>query len=100
MKYFCLGDTDTVLAFRLAGINGKVIDTSVQAEEILKTVFSMKNIGILLVTEEVSHFLKEKTDGLLWNDGLLIIEIPAVTEKTFEIEHISELIKKTIGVKL
>ena len=57
MKFFVLGDRDTVLGFRLAGIEGQIIDTPQQGQEIMRKLLTDQNYGIIIVTESIGKMI-------------------------------------------
>ena len=54
MKFYVIGDPDTVLGFRLAGIEGRVADSPEAAREALKNAFTDKEIGVVVIPERIA----------------------------------------------
>ena len=102
MKFFLISDNlDSCKGFRLAGIEGIVVNSR---EELLDNVFKCLDdpeIGIILITEKLIE-LDYKTiyDLKLKHSKPLIVEIPS-PESNFELSRsITKYIKEAIGVKI
>lgn len=100
MKYFCLGQEDTVLGFRLAGVEGHAVAALVQAQQVFKTVVGRKDIGILLIDEPTADLIREEVDKLLYSHELpLVMEIPCRTGPKPDRKPVTEIVRKVLGVK-
>lgn len=60
MSYHIIGDRDTILGFRFAGITGDAVETPEQAQEAFRRAISSHEPGILLLTEEVEDMLSDE----------------------------------------
>lgn len=58
-RYHIIGDKDTVLGFRFAGVEGTVVDDAASAEAAFKSALSDEGISILIITEKVQEFLPD-----------------------------------------
>ncbi len=99
MKYFVLGDRDTVLGFRLVGIEGRVCVKQTEAQEEVDKLLAQKEYGIIIVTESVGKMI----DVEKYNYGFdfpLIIDIPDRTGPSTEKVSIEEIIKKAVGISI
>lgn len=96
MDIAIIGDEDAVLGFKLAGvISGEVFDEAKAAE----IVERYKDARILIATEDVARFLREKKlDKII--KGVLI-EVPDKKgSKGYAIQEISKLFESAVGVQL
>lgn len=76
MKMMLIGDSDTVLAFALAGVQGLVVQSEADLSPILDSL-DAKEIGLILITEIIAERNRALIDGLLMNpEGPLVLEIP------------------------
>ena len=50
MKYFILGDEDTVLGFNMVGVSGSIIKTNEEAKIAFNNTLEDHNIGIIIIT--------------------------------------------------
>lgn len=76
MRLFVLADSETILAFALAGIKGRAVSSPQEIPAILKTL-DRKRTGLVLITEALAwenrHVIEEM---LLDPDGVLVLEVP------------------------
>ena len=101
MRMFLLSsDDDTLTGFRLAGVEG----TLVESEESLKTAFlnarNDETVGIVLVTRSISAaypgtILEEKKRA-----GLLITEIPDMKNPTAGTDSITAYVRDAVGIQV
>ena len=101
MKSFLISDNrDTLVGLRLSGIDGVLACSKKEMEEKFKEIAKNKDIGIIILTENVFDKIKEdalkvKTDGIT----PLVITIPDRTglkDKNF----IMRYVKESIGIKI
>lgn len=99
MEFFVLGDRDTVLGFRLAGVSGVIIESAEQGREILSQLIKEKHYGIIIVTEKIGKMIniEEYTYTL---DFPLIVDIPDREGYDSNKKSIEEILRKTIGIAL
>jgi len=60
MAYHIIGDHDTVLGYRFAGVTGEAVETVEEAQEAFARATATSKPGILLVTEVVADMLEEE----------------------------------------
>lgn len=98
--YLLSSDDDTLTGFRLAGVEG----TLVENEEALKAAFGFarkeKTVGIVLVTRSLSAaypsvILEEKKRA-----GLLITEIPDMKNPTAGTDSITAYVRDAVGIQV
>lgn len=101
MKYFCIGDEDTVIGFRLAGVDGRVVKTSAGAKEAFKVAVSMPDVGIVIITERISGLIREETDKFLYTAEVpLIIEIPDRLGPSPDRKPLIDIVRRAVGIKI
>lgn len=102
MKMFLISDnTDTYTGMRLAGVDGVIIHSKEHLKEQLETVFSNKEIGILLITEKLGREFPEIIDDVKLNRRLpLIVEIPDRHGTGRNPNFIMDYVNDAIGLKL
>ncbi len=101
MRMFLLSsDDDTLTGFRLAGVEGMLIES----EESLKNAFSKarsdETVGIVLVTRSISAaypgtILSEKKRA-----GLLITEIPDMKNPNAGTDSITAYVRDAVGIQV
>ncbi|GLI34759.1 V-type ATP synthase subunit F [Desulforhabdus amnigena] len=78
MKAFLIGDSETVLAFGLAGIRGQAVRAGDDIPALLESL-DREQTGLILITEALAEANREAIDRVLLSPGgPLILEIPDV----------------------
>lgn len=100
MTFLCIADTESSLGFKLAGVETREVSTRPEALEALEVAMAMEDLGIILVTERVSAFIREELDRILYQNKLpLILEIPSRGEFKKR-KTASEFLKDAIGISI
>ncbi|MFP4027638.1 MAG: V-type ATP synthase subunit F [Candidatus Brocadiia bacterium] len=98
MRICALGDADTVLGFRMAGIEGHIADDPETAEKALRRVEKEKEV-ILIVPERVADWVRDDIDRIRYNEELpLIVEIPGPEGPSEEGPSLFRLIREAVGI--
>ncbi|OPX41274.1 MAG: hypothetical protein B1H13_02945 [Desulfobacteraceae bacterium 4484_190.3] len=97
MKIFVLADPETCLAFAMAGIKGRSVD-SVSELSLLLENLNQKEIGLILITERLAEKCREIIDKMILESNCpLILEIPdingPVPKKGKAAERITSLLR-------
>jgi V/A-type H+-transporting ATPase subunit F len=101
MKFFVIGDSQTVLGFRLVGIEGKTVEEREEALEALQDAISKKETGIVLVTEAIAAKIRDEVEARLYGLGFpLLLEIPDSSGPSPKRPKIEDLVRKAIGVSI
>ncbi len=101
MKFFVIGDRETVLGFALAGVEGEVVDTPEQTAEALQRAFNKEGLGIIIIPERVASEVRHKIDRYVYKTTFpLIIEIPDRMGPMEGRASIRELIRSAVGIHL
>ena len=102
MKFFLISDNlDSCTGFRLAGIEGVVVDNKQALMEYVNKCLSDPEIGIILITEKLANLEHEKIYNLkLQNSKPLIVEVPSAGEPFQLLNSITKYIRDAIGVKI
>jgi V/A-type H+-transporting ATPase subunit F len=101
MKFFVIGDRQTVLGFRLVGIEGKRAEEREEALAALDGAVSRKDVGIVLVTEAVAERIRDEVDARLYGMGFpLVLEIPDASGPSPERPGIEDVVRKAIGISI
>ncbi len=101
MKVMVIGHPDAVLGFSLVGVHGKNATTPEEANKALDEALSAPDIGIILVTDDVSTMIQDRMDSLKLHSTVpLVLEISSPKEKAANQPSISEIVFRAIGIKL
>ncbi len=101
MKIWVIGHREAVLGFSLAGVDGHTVTSAEEANKALDEALASKDIGIILVTQDVAQMLQERVENLKLHSTIpLVVEIPSPAGVPEDQPSLSELVLKAIGIKL
>lgn len=101
MKYFVIGDQDTVLGFNLAGVEGRVVKTKEEIDQVFTFAVSDEEIGIVVITEKLANQIRDRINDYLFTRNFpLIVEIPDREGVDPNRIGFRQLVNKAIGIKL
>jgi V/A-type H+-transporting ATPase subunit F len=101
MKYYVIGDEDTVLGFGMVGVRGKAVSGPQEAERTFRSALENKEIGIVIITERAAEFIRPAIDRFLFTENFpLIVEIPDRMGPVSDRPSIREMVNTAIGIKL
>lgn len=96
-KIIVLGDADTVLGFRLAGVvDTKVVQDST-ADDAVSEALANPQAGILVITQDTLASLSHKTKKLLAATAKpVVIEVPGKRAVQVPGQSISDLVRRQL----
>lgn len=100
MRIAVMGDRDTALGFKLAGVHEvysfeeTTLDTE-RARNKIKELIERQDIGIIFITERLAQRI-EIPDVTF----PIILQVPDKTGSRFGEEQLREIVRKAIGVEL
>ncbi|MFN2202314.1 MAG: V-type ATP synthase subunit F [Caldilineaceae bacterium] len=101
MKIIVIGHPDAVLGFSLTGINGQIATTAEEVQKAIDGVLTMPDVGIVLITDDVAKFIEERLNQMMLRSTRpLFIEIPGPEGMRTGRPSLSEVIQKTIGIRM
>lgn len=101
MQFYVIGDRETVLGFRLAGIDGAVATGREAASSALRDAASKAGVGVVLITEKTAAEIRDEVDARLYGEGFpLVLEIPDRSGPAADRTRIEDIVRKAIGVEL
>lgn len=101
MRFFVIGDKQTVLGFRLVGIEGVPVGEREEALTALNEAVSRKDLGIVLITEAVASKVRDEVDARLYGMGFpLVLEIPDASGPSPERPGIDDVVRKAVGISI
>lgn len=101
MKVLVVGHPEAVLGFSLAGVDGRPVQTAEQANHALDEALAAKDVGIVLVTQDVARMVQARMDDLKLHSTVpLIVEIPSPEGVSPDEPSLSEIVLRAIGIKL
>ncbi|MGE4585098.1 MAG: V-type ATP synthase subunit F [Sphaerochaeta sp.] len=100
MKYFVIGDEDTVLGFSLVGVFGMQATNAEQARRAWDKALEDPQNGIIIITDEVAAMIRQTVDRYLFSESFpLVVEIPSPHSKEDRTD-LRTLVNQAIGVSL
>ena len=101
MRYHVIGDEDTVLGFRFAGIRGQVAETAEAARAALGEACDRRDVGIVIITDVIADQIREEVNRIRFSLALpLVVEVPGPGGPSPERRDLLELIHEAVGVKV
>ena len=101
MKYFVIGDEDTVLGFGMVGVNGAEVTNPEEAESAFTQVLSDDELGVIIITERVSELIRPLVDRYLFSESFpLILEIPDRQGPIVGKPDLRTMVNQAIGVNV
>jgi Archaeal/vacuolar-type H+-ATPase subunit F len=101
MKVLVIGHPEAVLGFSLTGIEGIAVSTPEETNKALDDAFAAKDIGIILITQDVASQIQSRMDQLKQHSAIpLVVEIPGPNGTSADQPSIGDVLLRAIGVKL
>lgn len=101
MRYFVIGDENTVLGFGIAGVDGQVVQSREQAQRAFEQILKDSSIGIVIITERIADLIRPTVERYTFAEQFpLIVEIPDREGPKPDRPGIRELVTAAIGIKI
>ena len=101
MKVMIIGHPIAVQGFALVGVQGQAVSSADEANKALDEALIAKDIGIILITEDVSALIENRMDQLKLHSTVpLVVEIPGPEGTSPDHPSLNAVIQRAIGVKL
>jgi V/A-type H+/Na+-transporting ATPase subunit F len=101
VKFYCIADEDTVLGFRLAGIEAQAVLTAEEAQAAINEVAVRPDCGVLILTEKVAAWIRPEAEIIrLEQDRPLIVVIPGPEGPMSGRKSLRELVQEAVGVSV
>lgn len=102
MKFFLISDKiDTLTGMRLAGVSGVFAGNREQLLETLEKVCQDREVGIILLTENLSFLIPEELHRIRIDKKMPVITvIPDRHGAKRADDYITNYIKESIGIKI
>jgi vacuolar-type H+-ATPase subunit F/Vma7 len=101
MKVLVIGHPEAVLGFSLAGVSGVTVSTVEETNKALDEALASTDIGIILITQDVSSLIQTRMDQLRQQSTVpLVVEIPGPNGVSADEPSIGDVLLRAIGVKL
>ena len=101
MSYHIIGDVDTVLGYRFAGVEGNAVSTPDEARQAFLKAIAPGTSGILLVTEDVEGMIEELVTAhrASAKEPFLAV-VPSIWGAKKGRKSLQQLINDAVGIKI
>ena len=101
MKFYCIGDEDTVRGLRLAGITGQVASTAQQAANALAAAVNRADCGVIILAERTAAGIRDQVDALrLTRARPLIVQIPGPEGPLAGRKSLRAFVREAVGIRV
>jgi V/A-type H+-transporting ATPase subunit F len=100
-KLFLIGDEDTVLGFRFAGVRGHVARTPAEAAELFEKAGQDRDVTIVVITERIAEGIRPEISRYTEKRPFpIVVEIPDRSGPSPSRKSPSQIIRETIGISI
>lgn len=101
MKYYVIGDQDTVLGFRMVGVEGRTAESETEAGRVFEEALKEGDIGVIIITERTADLIRPRVNEYLYREQFpLILEIPDRRGPVEGRPGMREIVNAAIGISL
>ena len=101
MRFFCIGDADTVGGFRLAGVSGRVAAGAAETKVALDDTVSRTDCGVIIITERLADGVRSQIDAIRnERERPLILEIPGPEGPLPGRRGLREFVQEAVGMRI
>ena len=101
MKFLCIGDYDTVLGFRFAGVEGVVVETPEAARETLERALLQAAIGVIIIPDQIAKDIAPDIERIRFaRTQPSIVVIPGPKGANPDRPKLIDLVREAIGVRV
>jgi len=96
-----VGDYDTVIGFKLAGVSrAYTVSNASEAENIIRKLSRDPDIAIIVVTESIASQIRDFLRQFYEKTRPVIVEVPDKRGPVPTVEFVKDLIRRTVGVEI
>lgn len=101
MRIALIGDYETVIGFKLAGLNkAYVVQDETEAEKLIHRLSRDPDIAIIIVTEAMANKIRRILREFYEKTRPVIVEIPDKRGPVPTLEFVKDLVRRTVGVEI
>ena len=101
MKFYCIGDEDSVRGFRLAGIDGRAVSSDEEAEAALQWAVQQTGIGVVIITDVVATAIRSQVDTIrLEREQPLVVEVSGPAGPLAGRKTLRQLVQEAVGIRI
>jgi V/A-type H+-transporting ATPase subunit F len=101
VKFFCIGDDDTVAGFRLAGITSRTAATPEQTQAAIEETLRDADCGVVIITERLADGIRPLIETIrLERERPLIVEIPGPEGPLPGRKSLRQFVQEAVGMRI
>ena len=101
MRYFIIGDEDSVLGFSMVGVKGRSVRNAEEAQRAFESVLEDREVGIIIITERIADLIRPLVDQYIFTQVFpLIVEVPDRRGRVAGKPSLREMVNVAIGIRL
>jgi V/A-type H+/Na+-transporting ATPase subunit F len=101
VKFYCIGDEDTVRGFQLAGVEGRAVAGVEEADAALQEAVRRADLGVVIITDAVAADIRGQVDTIRMECARpLLIEIPGPTGPIPGRKTLRQLVQEAVGIRI
>lgn len=101
MRYHVIGEEDTVLGFRYAGVSGEIVRTADEARAALERAARLGDIAVLIITDTIADLVRDEVNRLRFDFELpLVVEVPGPGGPSPQRKDLLALIREAVGIRV
>jgi len=100
-KLFLIGDEETVLGFRFAGLHGHVAKDGPAAAELFRKAVQDTEVSIVVITERIAPLIRSHIDAFMEKQPFpFVVEIPDSEGPLPTRKSPSDIVREAIGISI
>jgi V/A-type H+-transporting ATPase subunit F len=101
LAYYVVGDEDTVLGFRYAGVPGEVVTNTEEARKAFGQAVAERRARVLILTDVIAETIRDEVNAVRATSAWpLVVEIPGPTGPMPGKRTLLQLIQEAVGVRI
>lgn len=101
MKFHCIADETTVRGFRLAGVQGEIVNSATEAAAAVKMAAARPDCGVIILTEKTAAAIESTADKIRFEqDRPVIVVISGPEGPASGSKSLRTLVQEAVGIRL
>ncbi len=101
-KIAVVANNEAVLGFKIAGVrDARTVETQEEAESVVKDILEKKDVGVVIITSNISRMIKDRRLHNAIQSSLLpmFVEVPEYNEE-FKPDTLRALVMRALGIDI
>jgi V/A-type H+-transporting ATPase subunit F len=101
MEMFVIGDEDTVLGFRYAGVQGRAVERADEALEVLEDLVRREARLIVILSEPIAASIRERVNEIRFEQAYpILVEVPGPDGPSPDRPALGRIIQQAVGIRV